>query len=309
MPQELELVKKPKGLELPANAPPSKRGDSPVLDFISGFLSGPDLFSPSTERPPMDAQTIGELLSMGSVGSLRKIPQVAGQLDNVIDAGKRVAPKRAALELAKLLEGRSERVPHVRTPYNWTEEDAVREALQTSRVTSQSRPPKPTQIRVDKGPYLKPTQVTLSRDPLLQQLYRRFATWAGKKAVRDPDYYDSKYISQYIDPPKNTIIGPERPFATMGRVSGESVQEALTRKKPDITKPSPMTKVLTISEMRSLVEGPKRALRMGGISSEEANRLIKIGRRKIDDYLNTLQQLDKERQLEQLRKAMPNEFK
>ena len=304
MPQELELLQKPKGLELPNQTPPRKRGDSMIMDFLRGAIGGPDLFGEFTERPPMDARTMGELLSVFPMGGVRKIPQAADALSDVLTTGKRVAPKKAALELTKLLEGRSDRVPNVRTPYIWTDEDAARQAIH-SRVTSSVRPPKPTQIEVRDGPYLVSMSRTLRRDPLLQQMYQRYARFAKLKS-NEGNYRQTKNIAQDPDIiPTDRRNVNKREFSTMGRETKESVQETVA-KHGDSSTP---IKVMTIQEMRGLVEGPKRALKAGVMSAEEASKLVRAGRKRINDYLATLQQIDKDRQMQQLRKVMPDEFK
>lgn len=191
-----------------------------------------------------------------------------------------VAPKRVAKELADVLMGRSKRVPPARIYDKIPEADISLQAMMESRVGG-SRVPPPTTIKMSRSTGLTiPGKGQVDRP---KELTEQFKVW--QRAMRDdPGKTTYKTITADTKGAGTTVLKNPHIGSGMKDVARNagSVQQAV--------KGGPL-KIMTEKELQALIDGPRKAMELGGLTAEQGRAVLAKNKQRIDDYFNQLQSL------------------
>lgn len=246
-----------------------KQGDPGVVDDkfmrLIGNATGID------EQQPGDrASAIGAMLGLG--------------------AGRKVlTSKRAAGELYDLLMGRSKRVPRPTIFQDIPDADASLAGMLSGRTHSVA--PAPTRIRVHPSdPNFKSMSRTLPQAEGIHAQFRADQKFKGAS----PDKVQYRDIGSLFTRSSPAIGGvPKVPAHNV--VKAQNL-ETLVKEKGSLHNAAKQVgvKPMTETEIRGLMEGPRKAHAKGLISLEEMNQMLAKNQAKIDAYVSSLSKADAE---------------
>lgn len=193
---------------------------------------------------------------------------------------KKVAPKRAAKELADVLMGRSSRVPPATVYDKLPEADASLRAMMESTIHG-NRPPKPVVIRMGSGTGLTiPGKTQVARAPELTENYK---IWQ-RALQHNPEAVTPKTITGY---------GVQQPIqkAIKDVHIGDGMRE-VAKQGGSVQKAAGPLKIMTEKEIKALIDGPRKAMQLGGLTAEQGKAVLIRNKQKIDDYFAQLQKLE-----------------
>lgn len=250
--------------------------------LLPDWMSEPSVMDPLYKRVIRGA---GNLIGINDPTSGLPTPAPLGSVVSTVgtEVEKRVAPKRAAKELADLLMGRSSRVSNAGLK-PITDQEAKMSALLSGKIGGVASPP--TQIVIPNDKNFKGMARVLPRAPGITESYKGDMKLKGLEPKR------FKTVAINTSSPNNSIM--RNPI-----VSKQAIQRnefyGLTKQTGSLHNAvgkSNLPKVMTSKEMEGLIEGPKKAFKEGLITRQELDSLLAQNQAKIDGYKNSLKQVD-----------------
>ncbi len=243
--------------------PPHKRAVASIVDFLG--LDDP------TNGLPTPAALAAPIEMLG----VKTLPKVA--------------PKRAANELVDLLLGRSKRVPLPSVYKEIPDADASMAALLQSRT--HTLPPNPTNLVIPWGnPHFVPVARTLSRADGITEAYARRVDLPGVPPSRLAKNVDLLYKN----PAAASATRKLSPTSVAAQMEAHPTQLSIAKKTGSVQNAISGTgvKALTDTEIKRLLEGPKKAFQNGLITRKQMESLLHKNQQKIDMYKTALQKTD-----------------
>ena len=208
----------------------------------------------------------------------------------------RVAPMKAAKELVDVLRGTSKRIPPTAAMKPLTDSEASIAALLQSRMGG--KPPLPTKLSTIPIKEFKPMTRILPRDPAVASASNSYQ--AFKEALSGATSRKTNQVSL----PSFSKLNKDTPGVAVVARKGKGIDSVIAATaRSQVTEASGI-KLMTEKEMRGLIEGPRKALKLGMIPKEEAQIRIAINQQKLDNYLNKLKELDYKLYEEQMLKRI-----
>jgi hypothetical protein len=235
---------------------------------------------------PFGEQAPGSLpAALGAMAGMFLPGKLFKGMETGVATAPKVAPKRAAQELADLLLGRSKRVPTPTVYQPVSDADASLKAMLLTRT--HTLPPPTTQLRIHGAdPLLKPMGRYLTREPGITEAYKARQKALGKPATKqDVSIYTGNLErSQPLKPP------------TAGAEHRKIRAEGLAASKPITSKTGSLhaagLKPYTVREINSMLKSPVEAFKRGMMTKEQMQQVLETNRAKIAEKNSEFMQKD-----------------
>jgi hypothetical protein len=260
----------------------------PKSSLIPSWITEPSVMDSTPKRM---AGSFIRMLGLDDPTSTLPTPTAMGTMVGT-EVAKKVAPKRAAMELVDLLLGRSKRAAPKLAPLSDHEAKIV--AGQSGFIGSP--PPKPTMISIPTGdPIFKPMQRTLPRSDDVYNAYVASRRLEGKKPTSRRVEVGSAFRPRGVAGSTSAPMAKRPIQSTPARTEIKLEQFRDTVKQNGSLHDAAVkqrVKVYTEKEINSMLQGPLQAVERGLMTPAEAEKIIAANRNKIYGLQGGLENLD-----------------